>query len=80
MMLIMQETLITIKGVQDRISHARFAVEALGIKFDSMNSKDRNVTLLSDTAIYEKGEDSIGIVYDLGIRGKIESISYLHAV
>jgi hypothetical protein len=78
MMLIMQEILVGMESDEDRIRHAKFAVESLGANFDRMPKEKRHVALHTETAVYEKETDSLGLVYDIGIRGQIGSIAYLH--
>lgn len=77
MMLVMQEALIGMESIDDRIKHARFAIDALGAHFDRMEAERRSVALHAQTALYEHEEDSIRMVYDIGIRGEISSIKYI---
>lgn len=78
MMLVMQEALLGMESSDDRIKHARFAIDALGAHFDRMEAERRSVAMHAQTALYEHDEESIRMVYDIGIRGEISSIKYVH--
>jgi hypothetical protein len=77
MTLAMQEVLLSIDDLDQRVNHAKFALEALGEHLCSFRADERELSLQSSTAIYKDEPDAMCIVQDIGIRGELEDISYI---
>lgn len=78
MALVFQQTIVEQETQDDKIAAARLALESLGTHFNLMDKEERELSLETELALYLPDQETMRMVYDIGMRGELSGISFMH--